>query len=144
MDFVNLTTDIIEWMKIKLPIYLGEDVKKPNKYIEDYFDTDKYKDNIVLYLTPDPEYSFEEYSNESKLLNHSLDLFVTFKGDTEAKLSVLAKKYIQSIYLMIKENHTMGDVLDYAMIESIKYYDGIEGVQSSKAIYIKIKTIKEV
>lgn len=143
MDFINYEKDILDWFELKLPEYLGE-VKKPNKYIEDYFDVDKYKDNIVLYLTPDPEYSFEELSNESRLLNHSIDVFITFKGDTEAKLKVLSKTYIQKIYEMIKDDASLGGVVDYAVVESIKYFEGIEGLQSSKAIYIRIRIVKEV
>ncbi len=144
MNFIDYTGSILTWIKNTLPTYLGEETKKPNKYIEDYFDVDKYKDNIVVYLTPDPEYNFEELSNESKLLNHSLDIFITFKGDSEANLKTLSKSYLQYFYQMVKENQSLGKNVDYAFIENFKYYDGIEGMQVSKAVYIRLKILVEI
>ena len=142
MDFINYINDILAFIQTTLPTYLG-DIAKPNKYVDDYFDTDKYKDNIVLYLTPDSEFNFEELSNESKLLNHSLDVFVTFKGDKESSLKALSKSYLESFYQMIKENPSLGRTVDYSMIETIRYYDGIEGQQNGKAIYLRLKILCE-
>jgi hypothetical protein len=152
MNFLNYVGSIKSFLETALPTelnilkieYPNVPVSNPKKYIEDFFDVDKYKDTIVVYITPDPEYTFEELSNESKLLANSLDIFVTFKGDTEPNLKALAKIYFEAFFEAVKKDESLGGLVDYAMIENMKFYDGIDGVQQAKAIYVRLKIVKEV
>lgn len=151
MDF-NYTTKVLDFIEDNLPIYLEAlgskyptiTIDEPDQYVEDYFDIDKYKDNINVFLTPDAEYNYQSLSNESMNMFHALDVFITFKGNTEDILEKLSRIYLEAFFSLVKDNQTLGNNVDNSIIEQIRYYDGIEGLKTAKAVYIRIMIEKEV
>jgi hypothetical protein len=123
--------------------YTDVTITNPDLYvISEYPDCDKYSQGIVVYLIT-PEFEFEELSNESKALECTLELYVTFQKQKMEQLKNLAAIYAEAIFNLIKDDPSFGSKVDYSMISRVKIYDGVEGSTSTKAIFINVKMLME-
>lgn len=151
MEFKSFVDDLADFIEDNLPGQLTTLKTKyslsvlddPSNYVKNqYPDTDKYGKYSVYVIVP--EYSFEELSNESNAMESLLRIYVTFLGQNVATLGTAAAVYAEALFDIVKADSTLGGIVDYSMISRCQFFDGVEGVQSAKALYIEVKAVKEI
>jgi hypothetical protein len=109
---------------------------------DEYPDTVRNTQNVVLYLLPSI-YNYEFLTNESREQQIDLKLYLTVKGKKHEDLKTIVYRYMQALYTGLDENNSLFGLVDMLYIESIRFYDEIEGTQNYKAFEATIKIILE-
>jgi len=119
-------------------------VFKNTKIIQgEYPDLDIYKDKITCFLLA-PETTFEEFSNESKLLTSNLEVYFIFQRETQANLKKLQADYLTELFKLIEDDTTLGNSVNYSFLSSVNIYDGIEGTKDAKGFKANLVITKEI
>ncbi|HRY74498.1 MAG TPA: hypothetical protein P5098_02295 [Candidatus Dojkabacteria bacterium] len=123
--------------------YLRSNITADTYVLGEYPDLDKYKNPTTVYfLTPD--YEFEELSSDHKLMRFSLEIYVVYQKNQKDNMKNQAASLLDAVYTLVKGDPSLNSTVDYAMISSIRVYDGVEGADNARAVYIKIDSIKEI
>jgi hypothetical protein len=126
-------TDIFNYLKT-LSV-----TKKPNKWVlNEYPDTDVYKDSITVYVNF-PDMDFEEADTERFIMTGFIEIYCIFQKDTQDKLKDLCLDYADGFFTLVKDNPSLGNAVDYSIVSNIKIYDGVEGATNMRGISVKIE-----
>ena len=100
---------------------------------------------VNLFLLP-MNYSFEELTNDSKLMQFEMKAFLLLKN-MEVNSSTAAdylRDYASALHNMVYENNTMGGAVDKSLISNIEFFDEVEGFEGSKGYEATILLLAEV
>jgi hypothetical protein len=129
MDFWNQQARIIEYVVHNYP-------KEIDAYINDFLDFDLYKKNRSMFFQFH-EYRFDALSNESEKQIVFMDVYIVVRNDTPEKLKRTILDYASAFWDLCK-NTGFGGAADFVKIESIQFYDAIEGIKNLKAVEISV------
>lgn len=100
---------------------------------------------VNLFLMP-VNYYFEELTNDSKLMQAELKVFLLLKQlkVNSATMADYLRDYASALHDLIYANNTMSGTVDKSLITNIDFYDEVEGFDGSKGYEATILLLAEV
>ena len=147
MKIEETTSNILNYFSSNFSTYLkGESstIPTPSSYIEG--DIDILSGEEVNFILCVNELIFNELENCSDLLEVGCTIFIIFKiKQKKADANKIVKQYSNALYKIIKENNSLGDVVNYSKINKMEFYETVENTQfNTKILSCDIRFFKEI
>jgi len=152
IDFQTFNDSLLTFFETGLPIALtaletekGITLPRPEAYLEDI--PDMQRGEAVVFWMICNQYSFDDLSNESRMMTATPDCFVTIRGvknKSADDLKEIAKHYMTAIYSLVDQNPDMDGVADFSVVTDMTRYDAAEGFETAKAIAFGLEIRLEV
>jgi len=147
MKIEEITSNILNYFSSNFSTYLkGESstIPTPSSYIEG--DIDILSGEEVNFILCVNELIFNELENCSDLLEVGCTIFIIFKiKQKKADANKIVKQYSNALYKIIKENNSLGDVVNYSKINKMEFYETVENTQfNTKILSCDIRFFKEI
>jgi hypothetical protein len=141
IDFLKQQDDIVNYVKTNFKEYYGT-LPDPS-YTTDFLDFDKYKENVTVFFDFNQNY-FDYLTNESESQEMRLSMFIAVRNDLTDKLREKMLKYASSLISMfLDDDANFGGIVDYGKVDTVNFYNAIEGVKGLKVAEIGFVLTKE-
>jgi hypothetical protein len=142
--FLEQQQAIIAYIQEHYPDYLLEGFPVPTRYVNDFLDFDKYLDNFTVFFDFGL-YNFNSVTNESERQEATVSVYLALRNDTAEKLKENILRCTAAFYQMFDNSSVSFEgVVDYGKIESIAFYDAVEGHKNLKVAEITFSLTSEV
>lgn len=100
---------------------------------------------VNLFVFP-MQYQYGELTNNSKLLQFDMKLFLLLKNmeKNSATVAEYLRDYASALHDLINADNTLGNVVDKSIIINIEFFDEVEGFEGSKGFEASITLLAEV
>jgi len=147
MKIEEITSNILNYFSSNFSTYLkGESstIPTPSSYIEG--DIDILSGEEVNFILCVNELIFNELENCSDLLEVGCTIFIIFKiKQKKADANKIVKQYSNALYKIVKENNSLGDVVNYSKTNKMEFYETVENTQfNTKILSCDIRFFKEI
>jgi len=147
MKIEEITSNILNYFSSNFSTYLkGESstIPTPSSYIEG--DIDILSGEEVNFILCVNELIFNEFENCSDLLEVGCTIFIIFKiKQKKADANKIVKQYSNALYKIVKENNSLGDVVNYSKTNKMEFYETVENTQfNTKILSCDIRFFKEI
>ena len=139
INFKSYQDGIKDYIETNLMALLEESgMDNFTAYVDDFVDFDKYTQSKVLFYDFG-EYTFEALSNESEAEDLEFKVVLAFRGSQNATLKDNALTYAAAFYQMFEASgNNFGGLADYGRIETVNFYNAVEGSKNIKLAELTI------
>jgi hypothetical protein len=144
INFLSQQDRIIEYIKSHYEEYIPERCPFPNDYTSEFLDFDKFKNDFTVFFDFG-HYTFSLKTNESELQEFILTVYIVVRNDKPEKLREKVLEYATAFYQMFDHSEQCFDgAVDYGKINSIMFYDWVEGSKNLKVAEIELQLRNEI
>lgn len=144
VNFLAQQNRIIEYIKEHYGEYIPEGYAQPDNYTSDFMDLDKYKNNFTVFFDFGT-YTFSLKTNESELQEFILTINLVVRNEESEKLRKKILEYATAFYQMFDQSEQCFDgAVDYGKINSITFFDWVEGSKNLKVAEIELLLRNEI
>lgn len=126
VDNYKTHLDALQFEKSNLPL------APPNRVVVDVFDSDKYRDNVVMYVQP-TDFEMSSLSNHSEIVSNRITIITSFRGRDSSELITLALRYLEAFRNMVRSDFTFSGACDDSRIVDAHIYAAVEGTPNMAA-----------
>lgn len=144
IDFEEFENSIINFTKENYKNYLRNGLAEPSRYINDFLDFDIYKDANEIFFDFE-NYNFNSLSNESEEQKINLKIYIVCRNDKSSELKKKILQYATDFYKFFEgSNNNFNGLIDYGKIDTVSFFDAVEGDTGLKLAQLSISMNAEI
>lgn len=144
INFLEQQDRILDYIQNHYEEYIPEGYGPPDNYTSDFMDLDKYKNDFTVFFDFGT-YTFSLKTNESELQEFILTTNLVVRNDKSEKLRKKILEYVTAFYQMFDQSDQCFDgAVDYGKINSITFFDWVEGSKNLKVAEIELLLRNEI